>query len=405
MPILKKVKFEWFVKSTWSFIGLSILVLLIITVVWIFPTSEHLKKETSNLQIQLVEGAFLELRRFFDFQEQHLTHINFAISEIEDFQEKTLMLERFLGHQTQEIIILDNLGQEKIKVSTLNNLIPSEPKDYSRTKGFLRSIKGEVFFENVFWENGIPFIEITGPIRSPKSEVRGVLVSKINLTFLWDALSEIRLGETGIIYVVDKNGELIFHAEESPALKEVNLLDRIPVNTIIKESIKIKGLSREDFYTNEKGMQVHVAGMLLPELHWAILFEQDTGESYAVRNQLTLVAASSLAVGFLLSYFLARLISKLTGVSQDLKEAKVRLEEEKLGLEIRVKTRTKELKGLTENLDEKIRERTKELEEKIEELEKFQQITVGRELKMVELKQIIEELKNRIEKMEKQKLQ
>lgn len=52
-----------------------------------------------------------------------------------------------------------------------------------------------------------------------------------------------------------------------------------------------------------------------------------------------------------------------------------------------------ELKRLQEELEEKIEERTKELQKRIEELEKFQKVAVGRELKMVELKKEISHLK------------
>jgi len=62
-------------------------------------------------------------------------------------------------------------------------------------------------------------------------------------------------------------------------------------------------------------------------------------------------------------------------------------------LEIRVQARTKELRELTESLNEQIKQRTKELQEKIKELEKFQKLAVGRELKMIELKKEIKNLK------------
>ncbi len=52
-----------------------------------------------------------------------------------------------------------------------------------------------------------------------------------------------------------------------------------------------------------------------------------------------------------------------------------------------------ELKKLQEELEEKVKERTKDLQEKIEELEKFNKLAVGRELKMLELKEEIEKLK------------
>jgi len=57
-----------------------------------------------------------------------------------------------------------------------------------------------------------------------------------------------------------------------------------------------------------------------------------------------------------------------------------------------------EIKKFREKLEEKVRGRTEELREKIEELERFQKMTMGRELKMVELKEEIEKLKKELEK-------
>lgn len=73
------------------------------------------------------------------------------------------------------------------------------------------------------------------------------------------------------------------------------------------------------------------------------------------------------------------------------------LEEVKAALEIRVKARTKELEELTETLEQKVKERTKELQERIKELERIHKLTVGRELKMIELKEEIARLKKELE--------
>ena len=78
-----------------------------------------------------------------------------------------------------------------------------------------------------------------------------------------------------------------------------------------------------------------------------------------------------------------------------LKEMVDRLEESRSSLEVRVGARTKELKALTESLEEKVKQRTKELELKIEELERFQKVTIGRELKMVQLKKELREAKKK----------
>lgn len=89
---------------------------------------------------------------------------------------------------------------------------------------------------------------------------------------------------------------------------------------------------------------------------------------------------------------LAQAFNRMT---EDLERSRTALEEAKTVLELKVKARTKELKELAESLEEKVKERTKELQDRVKELEKFHKLTVGRELKMVELKKEIEKLKKK----------
>ena len=85
-----------------------------------------------------------------------------------------------------------------------------------------------------------------------------------------------------------------------------------------------------------------------------------------------------------------------------LEHARVNLEEANAALEARVSARTKELEILNQTLEDRVAERTKDLESKIKDLEIFQKITVGRELKMMELKQEIARLQAAMVKEKKQ---
>lgn len=79
--------------------------------------------------------------------------------------------------------------------------------------------------------------------------------------------------------------------------------------------------------------------------------------------------------------------------TSELIKAKMNLEEAKSVLEIKVKARTRELSELNKTLEEKVKGRTTELQERIEELNKFFKLMVGRELRMIELKEEINRLK------------
>jgi len=86
---------------------------------------------------------------------------------------------------------------------------------------------------------------------------------------------------------------------------------------------------------------------------------------------------------------------ELQDKTMELEKAKERLEESKNILEIKVKARTRELRELNESLEENVKERTKELREKLDELNKWYKLTVGRELRMIELKREIGNLRKK----------
>lgn len=86
------------------------------------------------------------------------------------------------------------------------------------------------------------------------------------------------------------------------------------------------------------------------------------------------------------------LAEDLDAMAETIRRGRESAEEAKATLEIRVRARTRELQELAKGLEQKVKERTKELEDKVRELEKFQRLAVGRELRMVELKKELSEI-------------
>jgi len=119
-------------------------------------------------------------------------------------------------------------------------------------------------------------------------------------------------------------------------------------------------------------------------------------------NPVTILGILIVVLGF--GFFTSKLVEANYREEQVRKE----LEETRRVLELRAQAKTRELEELTRILDEKVRIRTEELEAKTQELqaklkdlEKLQELAVGRELKMIELKSEIQRLKKIIEDYEK----
>ena len=51
----------------------------------------------------------------------------------------------------------------------------------------------------------------------------GVTTAEVNLKFIWDVVSQIRIGPTGRAYVVDGRGQLVAHPDISLVLQNTNL--------------------------------------------------------------------------------------------------------------------------------------------------------------------------------------
>ncbi len=88
-----------------------------------------------------------------------------------------------------------------------------------------------------------------------------------------------------------------------------------------------------------------------------------------------------------------KLIESFNKMTENLRKSQSALEEAKAVLEIKVQARTKELRELADSLEEKVKQRTKELQKRVDDLERFHRLTVGRELKMIELKKEIKKLR------------
>ena len=99
----------------------------------------------------------------------------------------------------------------------------------------------------------------------------GVLIAEVNLKYIWDVVSDIRVGQAGYAYVVSGNGDLIAHPDISLVLGRKNFANLAQVqNALAGETGPFTASA------NLEGQKVFTAYATIPALGWIVLVERPT---------------------------------------------------------------------------------------------------------------------------------
>src|SRR4029077_14035068 len=92
---------------------------------------------------------------------------------------------------------------------------------------FLEAKAGKIYHGPVYFrKESEPYMTIA---LAGSGKGAGVTVAEVNLKFIWDVVSQIKIGKAGHAYVVDSHGHLIAHPDISLVLKKTDLskLDQV----------------------------------------------------------------------------------------------------------------------------------------------------------------------------------
>ena len=252
------------------------------------------------LQTEMAKGAAFRIQQFVQQIETTMLDstqtpdvIDSGLTDAYEFQ--LLKLLKIVPAITA-VVAVDDLGQERYKVSRIKMVLPEDLKNRSNDQAFLRALDGSTFFGPVYFvQESEPYARIAVPIKR-FNKVIGALIAEVNLKYIWDVVSEIRAGRTGYAYVVSRDGELIAHPDISLVLNGRNLIDLAQVQAALN------GVRRPiDAQVSLTGEQVFPAYALIPNLGWAVLIERSTDEAYAplrsslVRTSLLLLVGLGMA--------------------------------------------------------------------------------------------------------------
>ena len=267
-------------------------------------------------------------------------------------------------------------GREQVLVSRLGMDSTNSNRDRSQEPAFRGATRGRTWFGPVYFRKETePYLTIA---------VRGggddgpVTIADVNLKFIWDVVSRIRIGEKGKAYVVDANGFLVADPDIGLVLRKTNLgaLPHVQVAIDASKSDEAAMVS-----TDLAGTPTLTSVAYIEPLAWRVFVEQPVSEVYAkldasiLRTGLLLLAGLVLsALGALaLARGMARPIRTLDegarriGAGDLDQRIDVRTGDELQGLADQFNRMTGQLRESYAGLERKVDERTRELSNSLEQ--------------------------------------
>jgi signal transduction histidine kinase len=290
-----------------------------------------------------------------------------------------------------EALALDENGAVRVQVSRLRTALP-EAKSLSDTPSFRQARQGKSYFGPVYFVRGSePYMTIAVPIERFAGDVIGVLQAEVNLKYIGDVVSSIKVGEAGYAYAVTRAGELIAHPDISLVLQRRNVAQLQQVRAAFQDAAP-HAAHGAVVANNLEGTRVLSASAIIPSLDWAVILERPIKEAYETIYASMIRTATLLMIGLgmalFASFFIARRVIQPLAM---LRQGVERIGSGDLGHRLEVKTGDEiealadEFNKMTERLQEsyagleqKVEERTRELTEALE-----QQTATGRVLSVI----------------------
>ncbi|MGH7276987.1 MAG: cache domain-containing protein, partial [Candidatus Rokuibacteriota bacterium] len=279
-----------------------------------------------------------------------------------------------------EISHLDGEGKEQLRVSRLAMDVVGSGTDFSREPRFREAKSGKIYYGPVYFrKESEPYMTIA---MGGAGQDAGVTVAEVNLKFIWDVVSQIRVGKAGHAFVLDGQGVLIAHPDISLVLQKTTFAGLAQVKAALAGRAGPGGESEEVTLARDpKDQRVLTAYAKISPLAWAVFVEQPLEEAFAPLRAAIQQTAILVLVGIGLSIGASVLLArKMATPIQALQEGAARIAAGELDQRIEVKTGD-ELEALADQfntmtarlqesyagLERKVEERTRELSESLEQ--------------------------------------
>jgi signal transduction histidine kinase/CheY-like chemotaxis protein/HPt (histidine-containing phosphotransfer) domain-containing protein len=362
-----------FRKYLYSIVALAFAALAVNTGFDVWFSYREQKQLLAATQREQAASAAIQIGQFIGQIENQIRWLSRLPPELSTNDDERLNAIRLLrlSPAIAEVAELDSRGLEQVRVSRRVADRVGSKADRSASPAFRGANESRAYYGPVyFFGDTEPYMTLAtrGTGRNPN-----VIVAEVNLRFIWDLVTGIRVGNTGKAYVVDRMGVLIAHPDLWRALQRSDLTGDADVRAALDGVGPPSGGLVKEGLTGQRVLSTYAT---VPSLGWLVFVELPLSEAYAPIyasiGRSTFLLVGLLAGAVLVSLFLSR---RMTGPIQLLTQGARRIGSGDLGLRLAIKTGD-ELEALGDQfnrmaahlresyatLERKVIERTSELE-------------------------------------------
>jgi diguanylate cyclase (GGDEF)-like protein len=265
--------FQKYALTFGALIGSSLLLSGLFSINFSYQES---KRALIRLQQEKAETAAERIGQYFFDIEQKIGVTSAprpGVSVLEQRSFEIQLLRRSAA--INEIALLDPQGKEYLRVSRLAADVVRSGKDFSTTAFFSRVKSGRPYRSPIYFREGAQYITVAMVVGSAEA---GITVAEIDLEFLLDGITRIKVGHSGYAYAVDTEGRLIAHPDIGLVLKNTHLATLPQVQAAIADPARA---SREFAHAhNLNGKEVLTAFGAIRQLGWFVFVEEPLTEAY-----------------------------------------------------------------------------------------------------------------------------
>ena len=336
------------------------------------------KAALASLQQEKAIAAASRIEQYIRQISQQLQYASLPQLDAGDVEMRRVEFLKLLRQapEVTDIALLDADGKEQNAVSRLGMDITGSGRDRSAEAAFRNARRGQPWYGPVYFRKETePYMTVA--IRSG-GERGPVTVAEVNLKFIWDVVSRIKIGDKGKAYVVDTSDHLVADPDIGLVLRKTSVaeLPHVKAARAVKADDEPAMVSRDLL-----GTRVLTSMAPIAALDWKVFVEQPVAEVYAKLNASIVRTVLLLLGGLVISALGASVLARsMVQPIRTLDEGARRIGQGNLDQQIVIRTND-ELEGLAEQfnrmsaqlkesytgLERKVEQRTSELSEALEQ--------------------------------------